>query len=154
MAARLSAPRAGQPLPPGIFLVLISVRGWDSALSRSQGHREAERTGQLKNPMTSSGIKPATFRLAAQCLNQLHYHMPLCMMRRFIICTYRWEDNIKMNVGYESVEWIHLLWTGLLCMQQWTSGCIKGREFIEHLGNYSKHCNTGWVNYVLQSAVL
>jgi hypothetical protein len=28
MAVRLSILRAGRPLPPGIFLVLISVRGW------------------------------------------------------------------------------------------------------------------------------
>jgi hypothetical protein len=28
MAVRLSAPRAGRPLPPGTLLVLIPVRGW------------------------------------------------------------------------------------------------------------------------------
>jgi hypothetical protein len=32
--------------------------------------------GQVKNPMTSSGIKAATFRRAAQCLNQLSYRVP------------------------------------------------------------------------------
>jgi hypothetical protein len=36
-----------------------------------------EGLGQLKNPMTSSGIEPATFRLVAQCPNQLRYLMPL-----------------------------------------------------------------------------
>jgi hypothetical protein len=49
---------ADSPLPPGRFLVLISVRGsidpW--AIVRLEG------LGQLKNPIISSGIEPATFR--------------------------------------------------------------------------------------------
>jgi hypothetical protein len=33
--------------------------------------------GQLKNPMISSGIEPATFWLVAWCLNHLHYCVSL-----------------------------------------------------------------------------
>jgi hypothetical protein len=49
------------PSAPGRFLVLISVRGrvGPRAIVR------LEEFGQLKNPATSSGIEPATFRLLA-----------------------------------------------------------------------------------------
>jgi hypothetical protein len=52
---------AGRSLPPGRSLVLISVRGWvdPSAIVRLEG------LGQLKNPITSLGNEPATFRLVA-----------------------------------------------------------------------------------------
>jgi hypothetical protein len=61
MAMRLSALGAGSTLPPGKFLVLISVRGWVdlSDIVRLEG------LDQLKNAMTSSGIENATFRLLA-----------------------------------------------------------------------------------------
>jgi hypothetical protein len=36
-----------------------------------------EGSGQLKNPVTSSGTEPATIRLVAKCLNQLRYRVPL-----------------------------------------------------------------------------
>jgi hypothetical protein len=35
-----------------------------------------EGLGQLKNPMNSSEIELATFRLVAQCLTQLRYRVP------------------------------------------------------------------------------
>jgi hypothetical protein len=56
-----SALRAGRTLPPGRFLVLISVRGWldPRAIVR------LERLGLLKNPVASSGFKLANFRLVA-----------------------------------------------------------------------------------------
>jgi hypothetical protein len=56
---------AGRHLPLGRFLVLISVSGWvdPRAIVRLEG------LGQLKNPVTSSGIDPVTFHLVAWCLN-------------------------------------------------------------------------------------
>jgi hypothetical protein len=52
MAVNLSALRAGCPLHPGRFLVLISVRGWvdPGAVVRLEG------LGQLKSPMTSTPL--------------------------------------------------------------------------------------------------
>jgi hypothetical protein len=61
MVVRLSALRAGRPLPPGGFLVLISVRG----RADSRATVRLEGLYQSKNPVTSSGIEPATFRLVA-----------------------------------------------------------------------------------------
>jgi hypothetical protein len=37
---------------------------------------QLERLGQLKIPVTSLGIEPATFRIVAQCLSQLRYRVP------------------------------------------------------------------------------
>jgi hypothetical protein len=69
MAVRLSALQASCTLPPGRFPVLISIRGWVDlrALVRREG------LCQLKNPLTSSGIKPTTFQFVAYCLSQLCY---------------------------------------------------------------------------------
>jgi hypothetical protein len=71
MAVKLSALRAGRSLPPGRFLLLISVRGWVDPRAIVQ----LEGLGQLKKS-TSLGLEPATFRFVAECLNQQRYRVP------------------------------------------------------------------------------
>jgi hypothetical protein len=80
MAARLSALGASRPLPPGRFLIFIFVRGRvdSEVIVRLEG------LVQLRNPMSSSGIEPVTFRLTAQCLNQLRYRLPPTDVLTFI----------------------------------------------------------------------
>jgi hypothetical protein len=60
VAVRLSALRAGRSLPPGRFLVLISVK----RLSRPQDPSAAGWITSIeKNPLISLGIEPATIQL-------------------------------------------------------------------------------------------
>jgi hypothetical protein len=66
---RFSAIHTTHPLPPGRFVVLTSVRG--SVDPRTIVRLEG--LGGLKNPVTSTGIEPATFQLITYCLNQLCY---------------------------------------------------------------------------------
>jgi hypothetical protein len=73
MAVRLSALRNRRLLLPGRTLVLISLKGWvdPRAIVRQEG------LGKMKNPIISSGIESAKFRLVTYCLNHLRYHVLL-----------------------------------------------------------------------------
>jgi hypothetical protein len=63
MAVRFSDLRPGRPLPPAIFLVFFSLRG-------GIGLKAILRLEGLKNPVIS-GIEPTTFRVVAECLNEI-----------------------------------------------------------------------------------
>jgi hypothetical protein len=76
MAVRLSASRAGLPLP--------QEDSWYSFLLEAESTPGLEGLSQLKITMTSSRIEPATFQLAAQCLNQLRY----CVVNHIKITIY------------------------------------------------------------------
>jgi hypothetical protein len=97
------------------LLAFISVRGWVGlrATVRLEG------LGRLKNPMTSSGLEAATFRLVAECLNQLRYRVPPYIYIYIYIYT---RVYIKPNyiTGRLTRFWCMLCFVADIWTQVWT----------------------------------
>jgi hypothetical protein len=142
MAVR-SALRSGRPIAPWKFLVPISVRGWVD----SRAIVRLEELSHLKNPMTSSGIKPATSGLyyststnyATACLctllitslyNQAHFwKYTLQHWRRRQHVTILEPTAVRRTLLF--MEWCRAF--ALVLQSKW-SNCIRSGRQMEQWG--------------------
>jgi hypothetical protein len=130
-----SALRAGHPLHPGRVLVLISVRGWAAsrAIVRLDG------LGQLKNPVISSWIEPATFGrqyirmgtrffqvayMAYHFSMRLHWILYQCHMK---LLTDRWvrQYMLRLRPAVFTCDDAPSMWARLTCPFSITATCAR-----------------------------
>jgi hypothetical protein len=132
---RLSAPCAGRPLPPGIFLVLISVRGWFDP----QGHSAAGRIRSVEKSSELIGNRTCDL-LACSIVPQ-----PTMLPHAPIIST--------AFLFYRTPVWVLVEWLNMLlhANAKWYHK-IGYDRFLWHLLQFTIHDHSSIWHFVTQAA--
>jgi hypothetical protein len=107
--------------PKEISPIIFSIRCWVNP-------RDMQREGinQIKIPLIPSGIRAATFRLVAQCLNQLRRGLFKLnnnySVHNIVNCSSKWFCCRKFLSFHSSIFVVYiLLWCGAASLGYWLS---------------------------------
>jgi hypothetical protein len=85
---------------------------------------QLEGLGQSKNPMTSPGIEPETFRLVSQCLDQLRYNYTKIQKVKFILILIEFMSSLlKFIIIITNVQYL-LLFLKHTCFRDRLCGLV------------------------------
>jgi hypothetical protein len=96
MAVSLSTLRAGSPLPPGRFLVLVSVRSWvdPRAILQLEGlSREIQWPHRESNPLPSGLQHSVITNYATACIG-------VCDWRVYVTSQWQHKSNMQFNQSH------------------------------------------------------